>query len=109
MKAASNAAPIPMQKAPPVWPPIAGLAIRQLGDLLSCTVVVSGASAWMEVYHDRMPVILLLELTQFDACLDGSMGADALKPASEGALREWLVSPRMNRTGSEMRMPRPSN
>jgi putative SOS response-associated peptidase YedK len=67
------------------------------GDLLSCTMVVSGASAWMEVYHDRMPVIL--EPAQFDAWLDGSMGADALKPASEEALREWLVSPRMNRTG----------
>ena len=67
------------------------------GDLLSCTMVVSDASAWMEVYHDRMPVIL--EPAQFDAWLDGSMGADALKPASEEALRKWLVSPRMNRKG----------
>jgi hypothetical protein len=27
------------------------------------------------------------------------MCADALKPASEEALREWLVLPRMNRAG----------
>jgi putative SOS response-associated peptidase YedK len=67
------------------------------GGLLSCTMVVSSANAWMEVYHDRMPVIL--EQAQFDTWLDGSMGADALKPASEEVLREWLVSPRMNRTG----------
>jgi putative SOS response-associated peptidase YedK len=66
-------------------------------ETLSCTMIVSGASAWMTPYHDRMPV--LLDAKDFDAWLDGSLGPDALKPASESALREWPVSPRMNRTG----------
>jgi putative SOS response-associated peptidase YedK len=65
--------------------------------MLSCTMIVSGASDWMAPYHDRMPV--LLQPDQFDAWLDGSMGADQLKPASENALREWAVSKRLNKTG----------
>ena len=51
----------------------------------------------METYHDRMPVIL--DEKDFDGWLDGSLGTDALKCASESALREWLVSKRINRTG----------
>jgi putative SOS response-associated peptidase YedK len=39
------------------------------------------ATTWPGVYHERMPMIL--EREQFDAWLDGRMGADALKPASE--------------------------
>lgn len=45
-----------------------------------------------------MPV--LLEAKDFDAWPDGSLGPEALKPASEEALREWKVSPRLNRTGT---------
>jgi putative SOS response-associated peptidase YedK len=67
-------------------------------EVLSCTMIVSGASEWMGPYHDRMPVIL--EPKDFDAWLDGSPGADALRPASEAALREWTVSPRVNRAGA---------
>jgi putative SOS response-associated peptidase YedK len=66
-------------------------------DVLSCTIIVSGASAWMMPYHDRMPVLLRAE--DFDAWLNGTLGADALKPAAENALREWPVSKRVNRTG----------
>jgi len=66
-------------------------------EILSCTIIVSGASAWMEAYHDRMPVLLAAK--DFDAWLDGSLGPDALKPAAESALRAWPVSPRLNRTG----------
>jgi putative SOS response-associated peptidase YedK len=66
-------------------------------EILSCTIIVSGASSWMEPYHDRMPV--LLEAKDFDAWLEGSLSADALKPAPEEALREWRVSPRLNRAG----------
>lgn len=66
-------------------------------EILSCTIIVSGASKWMEVYHDRMPVLVAEK--DFDAWLHGSLDADALKPAEEAALREWLVSPRLNRTG----------
>ena len=63
----------------------------------SCTIIVSGASAWMEPYHDRMPV--LLEARDFDGWLDGSRGPDVLKPVPAEALCEWKVSPRLNRTG----------
>ena len=66
-------------------------------EILSCTVIVSGASAWMTPYHDRMPVLLRAE--DFEAWLNGSLGADALRPAAESALREWPVSRRVNRTG----------
>jgi putative SOS response-associated peptidase YedK len=62
--------------------PTAGRALAGLWDrwkdpatgewVLSCTIIVSGASAWMEPYHDRMPV--LLEAKDFDAWLDGSLG-----------------------------------
>jgi putative SOS response-associated peptidase YedK len=65
--------------------------------VLSCTLIVSGASAWMQRYHDRMPV--LLPPAAFDAWLNGSMGPDALTQAPEAALREWVVSDRVNRTG----------
>jgi putative SOS response-associated peptidase YedK len=60
-------------------------------------VIVSGASDWMTPYHDRMPVLLRAE--DFDAWLNGTLGADALRPAAESALREWPVSRRVNRTG----------
>jgi putative SOS response-associated peptidase YedK len=66
-------------------------------EVISATIIVSGASAWMTPYHDRMPV--LLEPQNFDAWLDGSLGADALKPAAAAALREWPVSKRLNRAG----------
>lgn len=60
--------------------------------LLSCTMVVTEKSEWMADYHDRMPV--LLNDTQFEGWLDGSLGTEVLKPAAEGALREWPVDRR---------------
>jgi putative SOS response-associated peptidase YedK len=65
-------------------------------EILSCTVIVSGASEWMTPYHDRMPVLLRAE--DFDVWLNGSLRADALRPAAD-TLREWPVSRRVNRTG----------
>ena len=65
--------------------------------VLSCTIIVSGVSAWMAPYHDRMPV--LLEEKDFNAWLDGTLGPEALKPAKESTLREWPVSTRLNRNG----------
>jgi putative SOS response-associated peptidase YedK len=44
-----------------------------------------------------MPVLLRAE--DFEVWLNGSLGADALRPATESALREWPVSRRVNRTG----------
>jgi putative SOS response-associated peptidase YedK len=65
--------------------------------VISATIIVSGASAWMAPYHDRMPV--LLDSKDFDSWLDGSAGPEVLKPAPEAALRAWKVSQRLNRTG----------
>ena len=65
--------------------------------VLSCTIIVTSASAWMEPYHDRMPTLILEPDT--DAWLNGTLGSDSLGPARETALREWPVSPRLNRTG----------
>lgn len=66
-------------------------------EVISATIIVSVASAWMTPYHDRMPV--LLEPPDFDAWLEGSLGLEALNPAPEGKLRAHPVSPRLNRTG----------
>jgi len=66
-------------------------------EVISATIIVSGASAWMRPYHDRMPV--LLEPQQFDGWLDGSLGAEILKPAAEEKLQEHRVSSRLNRAG----------
>ena len=66
-------------------------------EVLSATIVVSGASAWMAPFHDRMPVLLFGP--DIDRWLDGSLGPEELRPAPEGALREWIVSKRVNRTG----------
>ena len=66
-------------------------------EILSCTIIVCGASAWMQRFHDRMPVIL--EPKDFDGWLRGSLGPVALTCAAESALRSWPVSPRLNRTG----------
>jgi putative SOS response-associated peptidase YedK len=44
-----------------------------------------------------MPVLLIAE--DFDGWLDGSLGPEALRPAAESALQEWIVSSPVNRTG----------
>jgi hypothetical protein len=67
-------------------------------ETLSCTVIVSGACARMMPYHDRMPVLLRAE--DFEARRNGSLAADALRPAAESALREWCpCHGSVNRTG----------
>lgn len=68
-------------------------------EILSATIVVSGASAWMAPYHDRMPVLLTAD--QVEPWLSGKAGQETLRPAAESALREWVVSSRMNRTGAD--------
>ena len=49
-------------------------------EVLSCTIIVSGASAWMEAYHDRMPVILTPD--HIDPWLTGDLGTEALQLAA---------------------------
>lgn len=72
--------------------------------ILSCTMIVSGASDWMTQYHDRMPI--LLEPKDFDRWLDGSMKKGELRPAAEEALRQWRVSQRVNKSGEGDEDPR---
>ena len=67
-------------------------------EVLSCTVIVSGANTWMAPYHDRMPV--LLAEADVDAWLKGEAGPEVLRPAAEASLREWTVSKRVNRPGA---------
>jgi putative SOS response-associated peptidase YedK len=62
----------------------------------SCTIIVTGASALTCEIHDRMPV--LLEPHQIDAWVNGTAGAELLKPAVADALRMWPVSRRVNKT-----------
>ena len=44
----------------------------------------SGASVWIEPYHDRMPV--LPEAKDFDGWLDGSLGLEVLKAGTGRSL-----------------------
>lgn len=66
--------------------------------ILSCTVIVSGASDWMAPYHDRMPV--LIGEGEVEVWLRGEAGAEVLRPAAEALLQEWPVSQRVSRAGA---------
>ncbi len=68
-------------------------------DVLSCTIVVSEATAWMAPFHDRMPVLLTAE--EAENWLTGKAGREVLRPAAESALREWVVSRRVNKAGAD--------
>ncbi|MDX7950900.1 SOS response-associated peptidase [Lichenihabitans sp. Uapishka_5] len=68
-------------------------------EILSATIVVSDASDWMVPYHDRMPVLLTPD--GFDAWLSGRADAAMLRPAAADALRQWIVTDRVNRTGQD--------
>jgi putative SOS response-associated peptidase YedK len=71
----------------------------------SATIIVCGANQWTARYHDRAPV--LLEQKDFDLWLSGdalfasggSNPSSLLRPAREDALQEWIVSPRIIRSG----------
>jgi putative SOS response-associated peptidase YedK len=58
--------------------------------LLSCTMIVTEANEFAGRVHDRMPVFLAED--SFEAWLDGSAGAELLRPAPENLLHVWLVS-----------------
>jgi putative SOS response-associated peptidase YedK len=63
-------------------------------EILSCTIIVSPASAWMEAYNSRMPV--LLKPDQVERWLSGDMNVDELRPAAQNALKQRQVSARLN-------------
>ncbi len=65
--------------------------------IISCTMRVRGANNWMARYRDRMPVIL--QSDEIAGWLDGSLAAEAVQPVPAAALREWQVSPAVNKAG----------
>ncbi|WP_442753848.1 SOS response-associated peptidase [Methylocystis sp. JAN1] len=64
----------------------------------SATIIVGPANAWMSAYHDRMPVIL--DWSDAGAWLAGERPGDLLCSPPEDALQEWIVSARVNRSGT---------
>ena len=62
--------------------------------LKSCTMIVTAANKLAAKVHDRMPV--LLQPGDFDAWLAARAGVELLKPAADGYLQAWAVSPRVN-------------
>ena len=63
----------------------------------SATIIVGAANAWMQRFHDRMPVIL--DWRDAGAWMTGEEPGALLRPAPDDALQEWIVSPRVNRSG----------
>lgn len=63
----------------------------------SATIIVGPANRWMSRFHDRMPVIL--DWRDARAWMRGEDHGALLRPPPEDALQEWIVSPRVNRSG----------
>jgi putative SOS response-associated peptidase YedK len=63
----------------------------------SATIIVGPANDWMSRFHDRMPVIL--DWRDTSAWMAGYEPGALLRAPSEDALQEWIVSPRVNRSG----------
>lgn len=62
-------------------------------DILSATIIVCEANAFMSKLHHRMPVVLAAE--QIGDWLDAPR-PELLVPAPEGSLQAWQVSPQVN-------------
>ena len=63
----------------------------------SATIIVGAANNWMARFHDRMPVIL--DWRDAGAWMAGDDPGALLRAPPEDALQEWIVSPRVNRSG----------
>lgn len=63
----------------------------------SATIIVGAANEWMLPFHDRTPVIL--DWRDTSAWMAGYEPGALLRAPSEDALQEWIVSPRVNRSG----------
>jgi putative SOS response-associated peptidase YedK len=66
--------------------------------VMSCTIIVTGATTLTRPIHDRMPV--LLDKADIESWLNGAGGTEPLRPAAEDRLRMWPVSRRVNKTGT---------
>ena len=67
-------------------------------DLPNATIIVGEPNRWMRSFHDRMPVIL--EWRDAAAWMTGENPGALLRPAPDQALREWIVSKRVNKAGA---------
>ena len=63
----------------------------------SATIVVGPANEWMRRFHERMPAIL--DSRDAGAWMSGNDPGALLRAPLEVALQEWIVSPRVNRSG----------
>ena len=90
---AASGEPLAMAGLWELWDPPDGGA-----PLASCTIVTTGANAFMRELHDRMPVIL--DAPARDAWLDPSASPDQLQallaPAPDDLLEAWPVTRRVN-------------
>jgi putative SOS response-associated peptidase YedK len=66
-------------------------------EILSCTLITTGANEWMKPYHHRMPATIAQ--ANIDRWLRGEMMKDELEPAPEAKFNERKASKRMNKTG----------
>jgi putative SOS response-associated peptidase YedK len=64
----------------------------------SATMIITESNAFVNHWHDRMPV--LLDRENFDGWLRGEKGAELFKPANDDKLQAWPVSRRVNKTGA---------
>jgi putative SOS response-associated peptidase YedK len=63
----------------------------------SATINVGAANDWMSRFHNRMPVIL--DWRDAGAWMTVDDPGALLRPSPEDALQEWIVSPRVGRSG----------
>jgi putative SOS response-associated peptidase YedK len=66
--------------------------------MASCTIIVTDTNALTRTIHDRTP--LLLDKADIGPWLNGTPGTEPLRPAAEDRVRMWLVSRRVNKTGT---------
>ncbi len=64
----------------------------------SATIIVGPANRWMEPFHARMPTIL--DWADAESWMGGERPDALLRPPPDDALREWIVSTRVNRSGA---------
>jgi len=67
-------------------------------DLPNATIIVGAANGWMQSFHDRMPIIL--DWRDAGAWMTGESADALLRSPPDDALREWIVSTRVNKAGA---------
>jgi putative SOS response-associated peptidase YedK len=67
-------------------------------DLPNATIIVGEANNWMRRFHDRMPIIL--DWRDAGAWMTGESPGALLRSPPDDALREWIVSKRLNKAGT---------